>query len=159
MFSNNRRAVLSCAIIVAALLGLTLSPALAGQSVTVGDFVQELARNRGHQSVDAVSAINALTANGIRIPRDIRLESALTENDVVALSRAVGISVTTRNPDRVFDADRSKRFFEIFSSELIVETRNYSTEDSDGDAPPFDPFTKAKGKGKGKGGVTETNPD
>ena len=158
------------AIAAAAALCLTLvTPAVAASDITVGDFVQRLAKAKGLAGTDARVANDALRGIGIRLPSDLKFANRLTEGDVAVISRAAGLNVHTSNPTGAFDSQQTDMFFFSFGDDLGGDengTRSHTNPGlgkgpGNGKAgPPFDPFTKGKhGKGKGKGVVfTPTDP-
>jgi hypothetical protein len=140
-------------------------------SVTVGEFIQQLASTTGLTATDAQTATLALAEVGVRLPEDLVYDDQLTEGDVIKLSRAMGLRVTTSRPDRYFDQKQVDLFFASFGDELSSADDNTSTSTRDdcaipsGDCtnpgvgdppfskyrPPFfDVFGKGKGKSKGK---------
>lgn len=154
-------------------LALATVPVLAAGNVTVGRFVQELARAKNLNATDAQSAAVSLASVGIRIPSGLDYSRILTEADVASISKTVGLKVTTSRPSAAFDEDRLDRFFTTFATELgpkvggeTYATRNGETPegesgDAPGNGPGFDPYTKGKGgsKGKKKGHRTPTDPE
>jgi hypothetical protein len=141
-------------------------PALAGDAMTVGQFLEQIARHRGHDVADARAAADALAADGVRVAaRSNALSRELTEGDVVAITRALGLKVTTRRPDAPFDRAQVDELLTYFSTELGATASDpgattYDVPPPDqagGQGPGFDPFSKGKGKGK-NGGVTPSEP-
>ena len=157
------------AIAVAALLVVaTVAPALAASEVTVGRFVQELALHKSLGAVDVPTAVESLRSAGVRLPVNLDMDEALTEGDVVSISRAIGLRVTTSNPQTKFDANQVANFFLAVGEQIQDDTeiatytdRPYGTGVGQGNGPPFDPFTKGKGKhkGKAKGWQSPTEPE
>lgn len=165
MFGRNGKMRLSKGLLMTALIVTIATPALAAQDMTVGQFVQELARSRGLESTDGITALEALSSSGVAMPVGLHMESNLTERDVVSLSRAVGLNVTSSQPNKAFDASHADRFFASFSRELAHGAQRAADGEDSGQEtfpgmgendPPFNPFTK--GKGKNKGGVSEIDP-
>ena len=148
------------ALFVALAMVAVALPAFAGNA-TVGDFVIKLAKARNLGATDARVAVNSLRGVGVRMPADINLSKQLTEGDVASLSRALGVNVTTTNPDNAFTDDQVDRFFAAFA----VNLQNVGGESNDtaaSDGPPFNPYSKGKGgsKGKKKGhSFTATEPE
>ena len=144
-------------------------------SVTVGDFVTELARVKQLDAVDAQTAADSLAAAGIRIPSDLDLGKQLTEADVARLSQLMGLKVSSSSPDRAFSGEQVDQFFVAFGEDIAggqdddFDTRNGETPggesgSANGNGPGFNPYTKgkggAKGKKKGHGGpVSPTEPE
>ncbi len=143
---------------------LAAVPTMAAD-MTVGQFVQQLARAKNLDATDGQTAADALGASGMRLPSGLNLDAPLTEGDVAAIARTAGLNVRTANPDARFDAAKSARFFSSFSGELKAangdfRSRQFRTkgggDESDGeDEDPGD----GKGKGKGKNDRTPTEPD
>jgi hypothetical protein len=154
---------------VAALLVVaTAAPALAANDVTVGEFVQRLAMVKNLNATDARIAVDSLEAVGVRLPAELKLSARLTEGDVVTISRAVGLRVTSSHPERQFTGDQVDSYFAAFSDEFdgdegagTYTEYPYGTGKGKGWGPPFDPFTKGKGqaKGKAKGWRSPTEPE
>ena len=148
------------ALFVALAMVAVALPAFAGNA-TVGVFVINLANARNLGATDARVAVNSLRGVGVRMPADINLSKQLTEGDVASLSRALGVNVTTTNPDNAFTDDQVDRFFAAFA----VNLQNVGGESNDtaaSDGPPFNPYSKGKGgsKGKKKGhSFTATEPE
>jgi hypothetical protein len=146
--------VLAAAVLLAAIA----APALAAD-VTIGKFVQELAQVKKLNATDARIAADSLATVGVRLPTDLRFSERLTEADVVRISRAAGLSVSTTNPEAPFDEDQMDQFFIIFGSELEVTQPGDPIVEPN--APDFDPWTKGKGNHYGhyKGGRTPSEPE
>jgi hypothetical protein len=157
------------AIAAAALMiAVTVAPALAASEVTVGRFVQELALHRNLNAVDVPTAVDSLRAVGIRLPADLDMNARLTEGDVVSISRAIGLRVTTSNPSTPFDQSQVESFFFALGDQVVSDSEYNTMTDSPygtgygkGNGPAFDPFTKGKGKhkGKAKGWQSPTEPE
>jgi len=111
--------------------------------VTVGQFVQELARAKKLNATDPVVAADSLRTAGVRLPDDVNLSRRLTEADVVRISRSVGLLVSTTNPESPFDQDQMDRFFVVFGSELVTTPPTDPPVETQ--EPAFDPWTKGKG--------------
>ena len=148
---------------VAALLVVAVAaPAFAANETTVGQFVQRLAITKNLNASDARIAEDSLRSVGIRLPSNLDMNARLTEADVVAISRAAGLRVTSSNPDQSFTNEQVDTFFFALADEIAVTgdpddeastrtVRPYGEGNGNGWGPPFDPFTKGKGKAKGKG--------
>jgi hypothetical protein len=178
MMNEKRLGAVALAFVMMAVIAV---PAFAASDeVTVGRFVQEMAKAKRLNATDAVTARNSLRAAGIIVP-DISFSKRLTELDVTLFSRTAGLQVTTSNPDGYFNQDQVDRFFASFASEIGVPNgagagggstdewcQNPNGCDNPGEGtgpgngnggPPFDPFTKGKGKNKGKGKSSRTPTD
>lgn len=149
------------ATVVASLLVVALALPAVAADMTVGNFVQKLAREKKLDATDAQTAVDSLAAAGVRLPADLQLNGRLTEGDVARVSRSAGLNVTTARPSAYFDAARVDLFFNTFAYELgpgrgtdglLADSGDQRSFDDRG-GPPFDPFGKGKGKGgtKGKG--------
>jgi hypothetical protein len=115
MRSNQRLFVASGLLFVLAVSG----PAVLGaENMTVGGFVQDLARLKSLTASDARVAAASLASVGVRLPSDLDFDKSLTEADVTLISGAAGLRVTTTTPEAPFDSQRAERFFVAFGSEL-----------------------------------------
>ena len=120
------------AVAVALLMVAASAPVLtASDSVTVGDFVQRVAEAKGVDSTDAYASVSSLAGVGVRVPADLEFSSPLTEGDVVAIARSLGINVRSGNPDASFDQEQTNRFFLSFTDELTNDASASSTPDFD----------------------------
>jgi hypothetical protein len=140
------------------MLAATAAPALAAD-VTIGQFLQELAQAKKLNATDTQIAAESLRTVGVRLPAELRLSDRLTEADVVRISRAAGLLVSTANPEAPFDEEQMDRFFVVFGSELEGNPGdNPIVEPHD---PTFDPWTKGKGNHYGhyKGGRSPSEPE
>lgn len=126
-------------------LALVASPVLAG-GLTVGGFVQEIAKARGLSAGTAAEAALALQNAGINLP-SVDFGKTLTQGDVVAISTAAGLTVRTSSPDAEFTASQLSSFMSTFGPELGASEPEVGTDASD--KPKTDPLTKGKGKKKG----------
>ena len=123
------------------------APALAG-SVTVGRFYTEIAKAKHMSAVDAASAEASLRGAGYRLPQ-LELGKDLTESDVTAISKSLGLSVTTSRPTATVSETQMNRFMSSFSQEIAIgggDTNPQSPTDVIGD-----PGNSGNGKGKKKG--------
>jgi len=157
---------------MALILVAASASAFAAEPCTTGEFVQRYAEARSLDSINPEIAVASLRADGMQLPDDIDLDARLTESDVVKISRAAGLRVTSSNPNRRFTREQVDSYFFAFSDELVtangafdgVEQRTvrpYGEGNGNGWGPPFDPFTKGKGKAKGhgKGWNSPTDPE
>jgi len=152
------RSVTRSVLAVAVLLAAIGAPALAAE-VSVGQFVQELARAKKLNATDARIAADSLAAVGVRLPAELKLSERLTEADVVQISRAAGLLVSTTNPAAPFDEDQMDQFFVVFGAEL--ESTPPGDPIVEPHTPDFDPFSKGKGNhwGHYKGGRSPSEPE
>lgn len=153
-------------LLVAAVAG----PALGGDEITVGDFIQNLALDWKVDATDVASGLQALKAVGAGPHAELDLRKPLTEGDVVALAATMNLRLSTSDPERAFTGRQAERFLAVFGKELGRDHSPRSHEaggESAGDGPPqewpgqgqgpgFNPFVK--GKGKGKGNVSPSDP-
>ncbi len=154
---------------VAALCLAVVTPAMAASDITVGDFVQRLAKAKGLAGTDTRVANDALRGVGIRLPGDLNFANRLTEGDVAVISRAAGVTVRTSNPLSAFTSQQTDMFFINLRDDFGGDENGTKSHTNPGagdgpgtgqEGPPFDPFTKGKhGKGKGKGIFTPTEPE
>ncbi len=109
-----RIAGLAAALIVAA-------PALAagrGEGPpTVGEFLLEVARAKGLAVSGESAASETLRNAGVRVP-DLEPGRPLTEGDVAAVARALGLRVTTSRPSAAFSREGVASFFAVFGTEI-----------------------------------------
>jgi hypothetical protein len=123
------------------------APALAG-SVTVGRFYTEIAKAKHMTAVDAASAEAGLRGAGYRLPQ-LDLGKELTEGDMTAISKSLGLSVTTSRPTTPVSETSMNRFMSSFSNEIVIgggDENPQSPTDVIGD-----PGNSGNGKGKKKG--------
>ncbi len=107
------------AIAVCVCLG-ALTSLSAGQPETVGDFLLRIAHVKNLSADDAATAESALRDSGHAIPQ-LALDQVLLEKDVVAISKAFGLNLTTRTPQDRFTRAEIERFVTIFGSHLTGE--------------------------------------
>ena len=80
------------------------TPASFAAEITVGEFVQELARAKNLAGGDPGIAVGSLAAVGVRLPADLELSRPLTEGDAARIVSATGIRVRTSTPEAPFAA-------------------------------------------------------
>ncbi len=138
-------------IILLTVLALAL-PVLASDEMTVGNFVQRLARSKNLNAADARIAVDSLHEAGIRLPSDLALSTRLTEGDVARIARTLGLAVSTNRPDAGFSSEQVDLFFASFRVELTLAVDGGAGNSArrTWDGSPFNPYTKGKGGGKGK---------
>jgi hypothetical protein len=149
---------------------------MANETVTVGQFIQQLARTMNLSAADVSTAVDSLERAGVRLPAELNYSKGLTEGDVATIGRSAGLNLRTGSPDAAFSQDNVDRFFVSFGEEFVPGTRGGEAEQTANAATDvlFDPFNPllrfrengesegpghGKGKGKGKGGRTPTDPD
>ena len=142
---------------VAATLLFVAPGALAAQddSATVGWLLREIATARRLSAPTEAGAAQALKAAGIAVP-SLDPAKQLTERDVVAIGKSLGIDATTRTPDAPFTKSRGRMFISAFSDEIggggedqgvTSHGNGKGPGNGNGNGPPFDPFSKGKKKG------------
>jgi len=155
------------AMAVAVVLAVAFAAPAQATEITVGQFVQQLARAKNLNATDARIAADSLAAVGVVLP-PLNYGAALTEGDVALIARSAGLNVRTATPNAAFSANKSNRFFTSFSGELdedngIRTRRSYrKSEPGEDEAPDGEaeaPDGKGKGPGKGKNGRTPSEPD
>jgi len=144
-----RRLGVAAALIAAA--GL-LVPAMAADYRT-GDFVKRIAAEKGLEATTPDVAVSSLMSAGYKLPA-LDLDSLLTEGDVVGISNAFGINVTTTQPDATFSETQADGYFAAFSTELgRADQRNtgdaLGTDVIGNNGNGANPLEKGKGKKKG----------
>ncbi|HEX4826304.1 MAG TPA: hypothetical protein VFV19_18535 [Candidatus Polarisedimenticolaceae bacterium] len=111
MIRNNR--LRAFALLAVATL---LAPVFASD-LTVGHFYSEIAKIRHMPAVDASSVEAGLRAAGFKLPA-LALNKALTEGDVIGISNAMGIHVTTQRPSQPFGEQELTVFSAVFGQQL-----------------------------------------
>jgi len=119
MRNSNRLGVLT--LTLTAVL-LCAGPALAAD-VSVGEFVQELARATHLDAATPQEALDSLAAAGLRLPSNLDMGKRLTELDVTEISRSVGLNLTTSRPGASFSSAQVDQFLESF---INIEHRQRS---------------------------------
>ena len=147
-------------IAIAVALAVVLAGPAVASDITVGQFIQKIARAKNLNATDARIAADSLAAVGIAVPRNLRLDAPLTEGDVAAIARSAGINVRTASPDAAFGSAKADRFVSSFGGELRTangEGREARYRKGYGEGENENPG-QGKGKGKGKNGRTPTDP-
>ena len=158
-----RKVMRISAVAIAIVVAAALVPAQAADDVTVGQFIQQLARTQNLDATDAATAVGSLERVGIRVPSDLEYTNPLTEGDVASISRAAGLNVRAASPGRNFDSEQVNRFFMSFQTEL--SSRTVAKEEPGVNPPSSDNSQrgngkkKGHGKGKGKGSRTPSEPE
>ncbi len=109
-----RKALFGSVAILAA--GALLAPSFAGE-ITVGQFYSQLAQSKHLSAADAVSAEAGLRHAGVELPK-LALGQSLTEGDLAAISKALGIAVTTQQPSKTVNEAQVTTFLSGFRSQL-----------------------------------------
>jgi hypothetical protein len=92
------------------------APALA-ESVTVGRFYSAVAQAKQLESKDAASAEANLRSAGFDLPR-LAVDKDLTEGDMMAISRVLGVAVTTQRPSQPVSTSQVDTYFSVFADRL-----------------------------------------
>lgn len=156
------------AVAIAVVLAIALAAPAGAAELTVGQFIQQIARAKNLNATDAKIAADSLAAAGFSLPSSLDYGAVLSEGDVAAIARSVGLNVRTTNPGATFDSQKAQRFLTSFDGELTgspgVRQRNFRKGEPEGGDEMPDGETEApdgtgKGKGKGKNGRTPSEPD
>ena len=154
--------------IVLALVAASVAPVMASGEITVGRFIQQLARVKGLNASDPRVAADSLAGVGIYVPSYLKYGATLTEGDVAVIARAAGLNVKSGTPEAIFDTAMSDRFFRSFSSDLrssaysspMIDDEDETDDEIDDEGKDGKgPSGKGDGKGKGKPGRTPTDPE
>jgi hypothetical protein len=138
------------AAVLIAVAGL-LVPAMAADYQTK-DFLMRIAAEKNLAASTPSAAMTSLQQAGYKLPA-LDLDSALTEGDVVGISNALGIRVTTSQPGALFSETQADSYFAAFSSELGVTADpsigDLGTDVIGNNGNGANPLEKGKGKKKG----------
>jgi hypothetical protein len=115
MLGKTGKHVVALAILMVASAALMVASAA---DMTVGQFVQDLARAKKLNATDPQVAVDSLTAAGVRLPAGLDLSATLTEGDVTKISRAAGLKVRATDPSATFSAEQAELFFGSFAGDL-----------------------------------------
>jgi hypothetical protein len=99
-------------------IAVMAAPAVAG-SVTVGRFYSAVAHAKQLESADGASAEASLRSAGFDLPQ-LALDKGLTEGDMTAISRALGVAVTTQRPSQAVSPMQVDTYFSVFAARLRV---------------------------------------
>jgi hypothetical protein len=148
-------------VLILVICNLAAVPALSGENTvpTTGEFLQQIALARHLPAVDGHDAARLLGESGIQLPA-LTLSLPLTEGQVAAISRSLGVVVTTSSPDGPFESSSVAAFLDL----LAAQAPKQST--TSGESGPYprpndraaDPRTKGRGKKKGLPPVSESSP-
>ena len=134
--------------VVATLVALALCvPAMAANTVTVGDFVMELARVKGYTASNVAQAKASIESTGVTLPV-ADFDRVLTQGDVVAIGNAAGLNLSSSTPETAFTGDQVDAFLVSLAPELGATDGDNATDGAYNDNGA-DPRTKGKGKKKG----------
>jgi len=162
------------AVAIALVMALAVAaPASASSNITVGEFIQQLARSKNLNASSPSVAADSLAAVGVFVP-NLDAGKVLTEGDVSTIARSAGLNVRSANPNAPFDAAKAERFFSSFGRELKVDNNARSKDsmdskygwwydsklgDDEAGSEEEGPGGTGKGKGKGKNDMTPSDPD
>ena len=133
---------------VALLVAMVAVPAFAADEVRVGDFYKQIARFRNVAAVDGAGAERALRAQGVQLPQ-LDLQKVLTQGDIARVSAAMGVRVTTTQPDTPATQGQVEAFTKTFGSDLGgIGGGNPGNKTNGAGSPVPDP-NPDKGKSKG----------
>jgi hypothetical protein len=125
-----------------------LVPAMAADYYTK-DFVMRIAAEKNLAASTGTAAVGSLRQAGYKLPA-LNLDSALTEGDVVGISNALGIRVTTTQPGALFTESQADGYFAAFSSEIGAVTPTsddvFGTDTIGNNGNGANPLEKGKGK-------------
>ena len=160
------------AVAIALVMALAVAvPASASNEITVGEFIQQLARAKNLNASNARVAADSLAAVGVFVPSSLAHGKTLTESDVSSIARSAGLNVRSANPEASFDALKTERFFSSFGRELKADRGGQPGQDTkwgswwadgkgdEGTTEDEGPEGSGKGKGKGKNDMTPSDPD
>ena len=107
----------------------------------------EIAKVKNLPALNAATAKHSLIAAGINVAK-IDVNKTLTQGDVVAISNAAGLRMTTSTPEAPFTNEQMGNFISSFSLDLGGNRADdgNSTRQKDPNKPGSDPRTKGKGK-------------
>ncbi|MBZ5638208.1 MAG: hypothetical protein LAO51_05535 [Acidobacteriia bacterium] len=126
-----------------ALMGLALiAPAQAAGKVTVGDFLTQIAQVKNLPATDGAAAAASLKAAGVDLPA-LDVKAALNEGAVAQIAAALGLKVSTSNPQAPFSQAQVDTFVTAFASELGRPLPSATQN------PMWTPPPQSKGKHKG----------
>jgi len=94
-------------------------PAHAASTITVGDFLTQIAFAKNVPATDAAAAAAGLRAGGVNLPA-LELNAPLTEGAVAQVARSLGLTVTTNNPRAPFTQAQAYAFVSAFGPVLKV---------------------------------------
>ena len=113
-------------------------PAFAA-NVTVGRFYSELAQAKRIVAVDGPSAEAGLRIAGFNLPK-LDLNKSLTEGEMTAISKALGVAVTTERPAQFVSEAQLGTYMSSFGDQIGKPAKT-----------AVDPFSLNGAKGKKKG--------
>jgi hypothetical protein len=123
-------------------------PAYAAGTMTVGDFLTQIAQVKNLPATDAATAAASLKAAGVNLPV-LDVKANLNEGTVAQIAGSLGLNVSTNNPSASFSATQVDAFVSTFASEIGRPLPGTGATVKSA-VPPFDPETKGKKKGHHK---------
>ena len=134
-------------------VGLLAAPAVAG-NLTVGRFYSAVAHAKQLESTDGALAEASLRRAGFDLPQ-LALDKSLTEADMVAISRVLGVPVTTHRPLQPISTSQVETYFSAFADRLrlpavgigapaSIDVAGDQGDDNDDQGPGGPPHSKHK---------------
>ncbi len=128
---------------------------------TTGEFLRQIAQARHLDALNGPDAVRLLRESGIQLPA-LTLTGPLTEGRVAAISRSLGIVVTTSRPDAPFNSNAAAAFLDLMATQAPAPEQSTTS----GEPGPYprpndqaaDPRNKGRGKKKGLPPVSESDP-
>lgn len=148
---NTKRVVLAVAVLFVVSV---VAPAFAAADVTVGSFLQEIAKLNNLPAQDGREAMTSLRAAGMNIPA-MDTRKALTEGDVLSISEVVGLNLSTKDPSALFTQAQVDDFLGSFGSEFDTNDLAQNDDGLPGDDEQARPEDHAGGNGKGADPLTK----
>jgi hypothetical protein len=123
------------------------APAFAAE-LTAGKLMMEIAKVKNLPALNAATAKGSLIEAGINVSK-IDVNKVLTQGDVVAISVASGLRMTTSTPGATFSREQMNNFIGSFATQMGNSGTEARSADKENDKPKVDPREKGKGKKKG----------
>ena len=117
-------------------------PAHAAGKVTVGDLLTQIAQVKSLSATDGATAAASLRAAGVNLPA-LDVKAAQNEGAVAQIAGALGLNVSTSNPQAPFSQTQVDAFVSTFASELGRPLPGATQN------PLWTPPPQSKGKHKG----------
>jgi hypothetical protein len=103
--------------VVAGVIAAFAAVSVMAAEVTVGQFLVQIAKVKNVGAVDGESAVRGLQASGVNLS-GLDLNKNLTEGDVARIASAVGVKVTTSQPQAAFSQRQADSFVRTFGTDL-----------------------------------------
>jgi len=129
--------------VAAALVSIPAIPVLASGEVRVGDFYKEIATLQGIPAADGAVAESGLRSLGINLP-SLELTKVLTEADLVGISDAMGVHVTTHRPLAEVTHDLVNGYTRSFRMDLRRNQRTPQPRTSGSNSGGDDPHSPTR---------------